>query len=107
MFDLLQTETFSHWRSKLKDDRARAAIAARLARLAFGHTGDAKSVGDGVSELRIHHGPRYRIYYQQRRNTIIVLLCGGSKGTQPGDIRKAKRLAAEWSDPDVRKTHHL
>ena len=73
-------------------------IAYRLDRLAFGHFGDAEPVGQGISELRIHYGPGYRIYFHQRGNTIIVLLCGGDKGTQAGDIKTAKRLAAEWSE---------
>jgi len=82
----------------LKDDRAKAAIALRLARLAFGHTGDTKPVGEGVIELRIHYGPGYRIYYQRSGEKIIVLFCGGDKGTQAKDIAKAKLLAKEWSE---------
>jgi len=98
VFDIRQTETFAKWRSRLKDERARAAIALRLARLGFGHTGDATPVGQGISELRIHYGPGYRVYFQQRGKTIIVLLCGGDKSTQTKDIQKAKLLAKEWSE---------
>ncbi|MCQ1834659.1 type II toxin-antitoxin system RelE/ParE family toxin [Neorhizobium galegae] len=98
MFELKQTETFLKWRTGLKDERARALIASRLDRLAFGHVGDAAPVGEGVSELRIHHGPGYRIYFQQRGNVLIVLLCGGDKGSQAKDIKAAKRLAMEWSE---------
>lgn len=76
----------------------RALIASRLDRLAFGHAGDAEPVGQGISELRIHHGPGYRIYFQRRGAAIIVLLCGGSKSTQEKDIKAAKRLADEWSE---------
>ncbi|WP_263379221.1 type II toxin-antitoxin system RelE/ParE family toxin [Granulicella paludicola] len=65
MFDILQTETFAKWRSKLKDDVARAAIALRIARLELGQFGDTKPVGDGISELRIHYGPGYRIYFHR------------------------------------------
>ncbi|CDZ61905.1 Addiction module killer protein [Neorhizobium galegae bv. orientalis] len=83
---------------RLKDERARALIASRLDRLAFGHVGDAAPVGEGVSELRIHHGPGYRIYFQQRGNALIVLVCGGDKGSQAKDIKAAKRLAMEWSE---------
>jgi putative addiction module killer protein len=54
-------------------------------------------VGDGISELRIHYGPGYRVYFQKRGNTIIVLLCGGDKGTQAKDIKTAKRFAKTWS----------
>jgi putative addiction module killer protein len=95
MFALKQTETFRKWRLALKDDRARAAIASRLDRLAYGHAGDAAPVGEGVSELRIHYGPGYRIYFQNRGKTVIVLLCGGDKGSQAKDIKLAKRLLRE------------
>jgi len=80
---------------RLKDGRARALIASRLDRLAYGHVGDAKAVGDGIFELRIHHGPGYRVYFTKRGNEVIVLLCGGDKGSQRRDVAMAKRLAAE------------
>jgi len=99
MLELKQTETFRKWRTALRDERARALIASRLDRLAFGHAGDAQPVGDGISELRIHHGPGYRVYFQRRGGTVIVLLCGGDKGSQARDITTAKRLAGEWSEP--------
>ena len=73
-------------------------IASRLDRLAYGRAGEAEPVGQGVSELRIHHGPGYRIYFQKRDNTITVLLCGGNKSAQARDIKAAKRLADEWSE---------
>ncbi len=98
MIELRQTEIFRKWRTKLKDERARVLIASRLDRLAFGNAGDVKPVGQGVSELRIDHGPGYRVYFQKRENTIILLLCGGDKRTQDRDIEIAKRLAAEWSE---------
>ncbi len=98
MIELKQTDTFRKWRTKLKDERARALIASRLDRLAFGNAGDVKPVGQGVSELRIDHGPGYRVYFQRRGKTIIVLLCGGDKRTQDRDFQTAKRLAAEWSE---------
>jgi putative addiction module killer protein len=98
MFELKQTETFLKWRTKLKDERARALIASRLDRLAYGHAGDAEPIGDGISELRIHYGPGYRVYFQKRGTTLIVLLCGGDKNTQAKDIKTAKRLADEWSE---------
>ena len=98
MNELRQTEIFRKWRMKLKDERARVLIASRLDRLAFGNAGDVKPVGQGVSELRIDHGPGYRVYFQKRENTIILLLCGGDKRTQDRDIEMAKRLAAEWSE---------
>jgi putative addiction module killer protein len=98
MIELKQTETFRKWRMRLKDERVRGLIASRLDRLAFGHAGDAEPVGQGISELRIHYGHGYRIYFHKRGNTIIVLLCGGDKSTQAKDIKTAKRLAAEWSE---------
>jgi putative addiction module killer protein len=97
MLELKQTETFRKWRTKLKDERAKALIASRLDRLAYGHAGDVGPVGEGISELRIHYGPGYRIYFQQRGNTIVVLLCGGDKATQAKDIKTAKQLADDWS----------
>jgi putative addiction module killer protein len=100
VIEFKQTETFRKWRIRLKDERIRALIASRLDRLAFGHAGDVKPVGQGVSELRIDHGPGFRIYFQKRGNTIIILLCGGDKSTQAKDIQTAKRLAKEWSNAD-------
>lgn len=76
----------------------RALIASRLDRLAFGHAGDVEPVGQGISELRIHYGPGYRIYFEKQGKTIIVLLCGGDKSTQAKDIKTAKRLANEWRE---------
>jgi len=96
MLELKQTEQFRKWRTTLKDERARALIASRLDRLAYGQAGDAEPVGEGISELRIHYGPGYRIYFHQRRNTVVILLCGGDKGTQTKDIKVAKRLLNEW-----------
>lgn len=96
--EIKQTETFRRWRAKLKNERARALIASRLARLAYGHAGDVAPVGQGVSELRIHEGPGYRVYFQTRGSTLLVLLCGGDKATQAKDIETAKRLADQWSE---------
>lgn len=98
MLELKQTETFRKWEEQLKDQRARALIASRLARLAYGHFGDVGSIGAGVSELRIHYGPGYRIYFIRQGDKIIVLLCGGDKGSQAKDIKTAKHLADKWSE---------
>lgn len=97
MLELKQTETFRKWRLRLADHRARAAIASRLDRLAQGHAGDVKTVGEGVSELRIHYGPGYRVYFKKQGSTIVILLCGGDESTQAKDIEAAKRLAKECS----------
>jgi putative addiction module killer protein len=73
--ELKQTETFRLWETKLKDRRARTVIASRLMRLSEGLIGDAPSVGDGVRELRIHYGPGYRVYFQQRGSTLLLFYC--------------------------------
>lgn len=93
MVELRQTGTFAKWESRLRDKRVRTIIASRLVRLAHGLPGDVKPVGDGVSELRIHYGPGYRVYFLQHGTVLIVLLCGGSKNTQARDVAAAKTLA--------------
>lgn len=98
MLELKQTTTFRKWWTRLKDKRALGAILSRLDRLAYGHAGDAEPVGEGISELRIHHGPGYRVYFQRRGDAVVILLCGGDKSTQAKDIKTAKRLAETWSD---------
>ena len=90
-----QTDTFRKWEQALGDRRARALIAARLNRIAYGLLGDVKPIGDGVSEIRIHHGPGYRIYFTRRGEEIIVLLSGGDKSSQKRDIAAARILAAQ------------
>jgi putative addiction module killer protein len=95
VLELKQTEAFLQWRLRLRDGRARALIASRLDRLAYGQVGDVRNIGDGVSELRIHYGPGYRIYFAKRGNAVIVLLCGGDKGSQTRDIKRAKQILAE------------
>lgn len=94
--EIKQTANFQKWESRLKDRLAKAAIAARIFRLANGLPGDVQPVGNGVSELRIHYGPGYRVYFQQRGNALVILLCGGDKRTQSRDIETAKCLASEW-----------
>lgn len=93
MMELKQTEAFRKWREELKDKRFRTALAKRLDRLAYGLFGDVKPVGEGVSELRIDHGPGYRVYFKQYGSVLIILLCGGDKSTQAKDIKFAKQLA--------------
>jgi putative addiction module killer protein len=70
-------------------------VLARVRRLAFGNFGDLRSVGEGVSEMRIHYGPGYRVYFAQRGMTVVILLCGGDKSTQERDIRTAKAMARD------------
>lgn len=97
MVEIVQSATFSKWLDKLSDRQARARIEARLARVRAGLFGDAKPVGKGVSELRIDHGPGYRVYFMTRGSIIVVLLCGGTKGTQQADIERAIKIAKDWS----------
>jgi putative addiction module killer protein len=97
-FRLAETTTFSRWLSGLKDYRAKAAIIFRLKQVAAGHWGDVKNVGGGVSELRWHIGPGYRVYVTRRSDHIVLLLAGGNKSTQARDIAKAKELAKEHPD---------
>lgn len=96
MIQIIQSETFNKWAKGLRDPQARALIAARLLRLAQGHGGDVNTLGDGLFEMRLHAGPGYRIYFIRDGSTVVVLLCGGTKGSQARDIFKAKHLAHQW-----------
>lgn len=93
MFSIRVLPEFTIWIDALKDKAVRGVVMARLKRLELGLMGDAKPVGDGVSELRIHVGAGWRVYFTQRGSQIIVLLTGGSKRTQEKDIKRAKVLA--------------
>ena len=95
MFEVLATDEFDQWLSNLADEKARTRIASRVARLGFGNPGDVKPIGEGLSEMRVDHGPGYRVYYKRTGKTIFVLLCGGDKSTQDRDIGRAKEMAAE------------
>ncbi|CCE03122.1 conserved hypothetical protein [Bradyrhizobium sp. STM 3809] len=77
----------------MRDARAKARIAARIARAEAGNFGDSKPVGGGVSEMRIDYGPGYRVYFHQKGKILVILLCGGDKSTQRSDIRRAQELA--------------
>ena len=92
------TTEFRNWLKGLRDLRARAKVISRIDRLTLGNPGDVAPVGGGVSELRIHHGPGYRVYYTQRGEEYVVLLCGGDKDSQDADIKAAKKLANELED---------
>lgn len=93
--DVRTTEDFDRWIDRLRDRQARARILERVRRLAIGNPGDVAPVGDGVSELRIHYGPGYRVYFVQRGSALIVVVAGGDKDSQQADIRRAKTLAKE------------
>lgn len=94
---VITTDDFDTWFKKLKDHQAKRIITARIYQLSCGLLGDIKSVGNGVSELRIFYGPGYRLYCKQEGNLLIILLCGGTKNSQSRDIAKAKKLANELS----------
>lgn len=91
--EVRKTAAFASWMNGLRDRRAHMRIEARIRRLELGNPGDVKLVGEGVSEMRIDYGPGYRVYYVRRGSTLIVLLAGGEKHTQPDDIEAAQRLA--------------
>ena len=91
--EVRKTEIYADWIDKLSDKRARARILARVERLAFGNPGDTQPVGEGVSELRIHYGPGYRVYFKQQGHDLVILLAGGDKSSQDKDIKKALSLA--------------
>lgn len=90
-----QTDLFTLWHKSLKDLRAKVAIARRIDRARTGNLGDAKPVGEGVSELRVDVGAGYRMYFTMRGGVMVVLLAGGDKSTQKADIKRAIELAKE------------
>ena len=98
MIEIRQMAIFSLWLRTLRDQRAKARIVARIRRASFGNVGDVRSVGAGVSEMRIDYGPGYRVYFVRRGDTLIILLCGGDKSTQDRDIERAKALAREMKE---------
>lgn len=98
MFELKSTVVFDQWLRALRDKRGRARILIRLDAVRMGHLGDSKSVGGGIRELRVHHGPGYRVYVAQRGKTLLILLCGGDKSTQVRDIEKAHVLLNTYDE---------
>ena len=95
MFDVVESAAFRRWIRGLRDRRAVARINARLRNLSLGNLGDVKPVRGGLHELRVHHGPGYRVYVLRERDTVIVL-CAGDKASQERDIERAGKLADDW-----------
>jgi putative addiction module killer protein len=95
MKQILTTEVFIDWFSGLSDIRAKVRIQSRIDRAGIGNFGDCSPVGEGVSEMRIHYGPGYRVYFAQRGFEVVILLAGGDKSSQPKDINRALDLARE------------
>ena len=93
MIEIRKTEVYAKWLNGLRDVRVRARILVRVERLAAGNPGDARPVGEGVSEFRIDYGPGYRVYYKKHGQEVVILLAGGDKRTQTSDIKTALRLA--------------
>ena len=93
--ELVYTEVFEEWLIGLRDLRARASILTRLERIEDGNFGDHRSVGGGISELRVNVGQGCRVYYTIRQQTVVILLCGGDKASQRRDIRQAQQMAKE------------
>ena len=98
MYAVLQTEEFVAWLDELKDKRAQLRIAARLRQAESGSLGDWQPVAGEVSEMRVHFGPGYRLYFVRRGRVIVVMLNAGDKSTQKRDIRRALMLATELGD---------
>ena len=96
MIVVVESATFKKWVGSLQDRRAVGRINARIRNISLGNFGDSKPIANKVSEMRIHYGPGYRLYYTRKGDTVVVLLCGGVKGSQRRDIERAKRLADEW-----------
>lgn len=95
-FIVQQTELFEKWHESIKDQKAKIAIARRIERAEHGNLGDAKTIGNGISEMRIDTGAGYRVYFTIRQKIIVILIAGGTKSSQQTDIRKAIELAKEF-----------
>lgn len=99
---IVKTGKYDEWFAQLRDARAASRIRMRVSRLAGGNPGDAKSVGEGVMEMRIDYGPGYRVYFTRRGSELVVLLVGGDKSTQRHDIELAKEIAKEIEKGNIK-----
>jgi putative addiction module killer protein len=98
VIEVRKSDAFARWLDNLPDIQVRARVQARIERLVAGNPGDVEPVGEGVSELRIDYGPGYRVYFKKRGRALVVLLAGGDKNTQSKDIKRALRLARNFSE---------
>ena len=103
MYDIVQTMEFERWHRGLRDSRAIARVTTAVERLQMGLAGDYKSVGGGISEIRITYGPGYRLYYTMKGSQLVILLCGGDKSRQKLDIARARKLKDEYDVQDTEK----
>ncbi len=93
MVEVRKTQAFEDWFASLRDRSTRLRIQVRIDRLAFGNPGQHRVLTDGVCEMKIDHGPGYRVYYARQGGTWVLLLCGGDKASQAADIKAAKAMA--------------
>ena len=100
MNTIVQSPIFSTWLGQLRDDVGKALILRRIIRAELGNFGDCEPVGEGVSEMRVHHGPGYRVYFIRRGATVYVLLCGGNKASQKKDIRLAIKMSRDMKEQE-------
>ncbi|HEX5123335.1 MAG TPA: type II toxin-antitoxin system RelE/ParE family toxin [Rhodanobacteraceae bacterium] len=96
MFEIVESATYKAWFAGLRDVGVRARIDARIRRLSLGNPGHHRVLKGGIAELKVDAGPGFRVYYAWRGRTLLILLCGGDKSTQQGDIRNARRIAEEF-----------
>ena len=97
MLEILQSSTYRRWFEKLRDRNAKARIDARIGRISLGNMGDVKRLGGNISELRIDHGPGYRVYFAQRGARVLLILCGGDERSQHPGIVRAREIFNEWT----------
>ncbi|MGA9912305.1 MAG: type II toxin-antitoxin system RelE/ParE family toxin [Paraburkholderia sp.] len=95
MTKLIITPEFDTWLSRVRDRQAAMAIVGRLSRARLGNLGHWRAVGDGISEMKIDVGKGYRVYFKQRGDVLVIILCGGDKSTQAADIKRAKVIAKD------------
>ncbi len=98
MYTVLRTQEFDKWLTSLRDAKGKARVVARIRSAELGNLGDVEPVGEGVSEMRIHYGPGYRVYFKKNGTLLIILLLGGDKSSQKRDIKKAQAIAARLKE---------